>query len=634
MSREAAGTPGRWRRRIWALTAAAVALRLILLLGRGHYVAFDEGWYLLLGRSLWAGEGYRLTGLRHLVLSPLFPILAGGAGRLLDDPVWGGRIVAAVASGLLVVPCWSVFRRLAPERVAFLGSVLVATAPSLAPFVAPWWIGWDLWVGAEPLAHLLLYGGIALFLRARSRRGLLAWLGVGALFALGYLARPEVLLPFGILGLVTAVLAAARWLGELRRPRPLLAPLLMAAGFAVVALPYWIYLHDATGRWTLTGRGVRIRTPVVVGGDDARDGVTGRERPSAGEVIEGMLWRDVNEYVRRLYTLDASGTALASAYWGVKEHDAGDPPRPPPPEPDTALAGDTVAPEGEPAPSPERTAGPAPGEDEVPGVTAGEGEAEGRDAELPGGPVLYLRALAVGTPLYVWPFVLLGLLLPGERRPPEELLVGLPLALTSVLVAGLVAVDPRTQLFVVPLLLFYAARGVLRTGDLLEGPARARGVREGFVRAVLVGAVVVLFLGTHGRRLQLSLTLGSPHHVVGEANHRVGQVLREVVPADEAVMSWHPALALFARRDWRVLPLAGILDLVRYSRAVDTEYIVLSIFYPPRILEEEPADYLILRIPPSDEPPSRNLRIDLERRGEGWAVGVLRNAEAGEAGGS
>lgn len=594
----------RGRAPLLVLCALAVVLRLVLLLGRGEYVAFDEGWYLLLGQSLWEGEGYRLTGLRHVTLSPLFPVLAGGMGRLLGDPVWGGRVVAAVASGLLVLPCWSIFRRLAPERTAFLGCVLVATAPALAPFVAPWWIGWDLWVGAEPLAHLLLYGGIALFLRTHGRGSLLPWLGVGALFGLGYLARPEVVIPFGVLGVVIAASAALRWLGDVRRLRPLLLPLLMAAGFAGTALPYWMYLHDATGRWTLSGRGVSIPTPAVVRGRDSES--TGRR--STSDVIEGMLWRDVTGYVRRLYALDASGTALASSYWGVRSTAPGPPRRETPP--DTG------------APPPTTSTSEA---DSVAHAMPGDAEAAPDDADLPGSLTLYLRALEVGTPFYVWPFVLLGLVLPGGRHLRRELLVAAPLVATSALVAVLVATDPRTQLFLVPLLLFYAARGLLRTGDLLEGPARARGVRKGFVRALLVAAVILLFVGTHARRLQLSLTLGSPHHVVGEANHRVGEVLGELVPPDEAVMSWHPALALFAGRDWRVLPLAGILDLVRYSRAVETEYVVLSVFYPPRILEEEPANYLILRIPASEDPPSRNLQIDIEQRGEGWALGVLRS---------
>jgi len=62
--------PARSVRALTLLTVAAIALRLLMFLGRGDYVAFDEGWYLLLGRNLLNGDGYTLAGLRHTVLSP------------------------------------------------------------------------------------------------------------------------------------------------------------------------------------------------------------------------------------------------------------------------------------------------------------------------------------------------------------------------------------------------------------------------------------------------------------------------------------------------------------------------------------------------------------------------------------
>src|SRR5688500_10530290 len=188
------------RRPVLVLTLAAILLRLLMLLGRGHYVAFDEGWYLLLGRNLWSGAGYTLSGLDHVTLSPLFPILAGFVALLIDDIVWAGRLVAAVCAGLLVVPCWYLFRRLANERIATLGALFVAVAPALAAFTVPFWIGWELWVGAEPVLHLFLFIGMALALRAFDRP---AWGGAaacGAAFALAYLSRPEAIVVFALLG--------------------------------------------------------------------------------------------------------------------------------------------------------------------------------------------------------------------------------------------------------------------------------------------------------------------------------------------------------------------------------------------------------------------------------------------------
>ncbi|HEX6940633.1 MAG TPA: glycosyltransferase family 39 protein, partial [Longimicrobiales bacterium] len=236
-------------RALLALTAGAVLLRVLLFFGRGDFVAFDEGWYLLLGQSLWAGNGFRLTGLRHTALSPLFPVVAGGVAAVAGDPVWAGRTVAAVAGGLLVLPCWSLFRRLAGRRTAWLGCLVVAVMPSLSAFTVPYWVGWDLWMGPEPVYHLFVFTGFALALRGHDRSSPRDWALAGASFALAYLARPEAILIGGILGAVACGSAILR-----RSGRSTLQPLAFAIAFGVFAAPYWVYLHDALGRWALTGR--------------------------------------------------------------------------------------------------------------------------------------------------------------------------------------------------------------------------------------------------------------------------------------------------------------------------------------------------------------------------------------------
>jgi hypothetical protein len=333
------------------IAAGAVLLRIALLFGRGHYVAFDEGWYLLLGRSLWSGEGYALSGLRHVALSPLFPILSGGLGVLMGDSVWAGRLVAAVAAGLVTVPCWFLFHRLGGARAALVGAVFVALLPSLAPFVAPYWIGWDLWVGAEPLLHLLLFSGLALLVHAWEERSLVSATGCGVAFALAYLARPEAVGAFGAAGTVALVLAIVPWArgragrgtapltspGTSAGPRPSVPaqedaarvartrwasrPWCFAAcalAFVAVSAPYWLYLHDALGRWAVTGRWVSVAPSSRA---QARVQATGANR------IEDMLWRgDDAAYVRSLYALDASGTRLANGYWGVQPGGSGDKP--------------------------------------------------------------------------------------------------------------------------------------------------------------------------------------------------------------------------------------------------------------------------------------------------------------------
>ena len=595
---------------VWWVVTGAVLLRLALMLGRGDYVAFDEGWYLLLGQSLWSGNGYTLSGLPHVALSPLFPIVSGAVGLILGDAIWAGRLVAAVAAGLLVLPCWSIFRRLAGERVAYVGAVLVAVMPSLAPFVVPYWIGWDLWVGAEPLLHLFLFTGMALFLRAWESGSKAAAVGCGASFSLAYLARPEALGPFGtlaVLALGLGILQRARGSGPERtagekvtRParrslacrggnaRPV-SFILCAAAFVVVAGPYWLYLQEATGRWTITGRWVQVMP--------SRSSGPGASPARPANRIEDMLWRgDESAYVRALYSLDPSGTRLANGYWGVQPAGA---------------SGAAV---------PERAAEPSAS---APGTTPAEGTPE---TTVPSpAPDSWLRryatALGVAVPWYVWVFALPGVLvaMPG-RRLDLEALVAVPLAMTSVLIVRIVAIDPRTQLFIAPLVAFYAARGVLWVADTIN--ERLDGVRPGLAPKLVVGALTLALLTTSLADLTLSLTVGSPHHVVAEQNRAVGEAIREATPEDAAVVSFHPAIALFAERDWRVLPLEPMPRIVRYARTLPDPYLVLSVFYPPQVRPLEEPHYLVVPVPP-DTPDHDRWRIDVPTAGTILAFGRL-----------
>lgn len=581
---------------VW-LVAAAIVLRIIVFLGRGGYVAFDEGWYLLLGSNLMSGEGYNLSGLRHTVLSPLFPILAGALGTIAWDPVWAGRIVAAVFAGLLVWPCWHVFRRLGGEQVAWIACILIAAIPTLAPFAAPYWIGWDLWVGAEPLLHFFLFSGVAVTLRAYERASTLDWAAAGCLFALAYLARPEAVLVFGF---------AALWLGiaALRARNGLvLHGAAFVLAFALTATPYWLYLHDTLDRWALSGRVVQLpalRTAVPSGGQQQR----------ASSTIEVMLWEnDQRPYMLRLYGLDANGTGLSSSYWGVPRDGAGvteSAPRSGTPSYRSASEGAAPA-----ATSPASVHG---------------SPTEGRDSRVS----LYVRSLSVVVPWFVWPFVLIGLF--GRRLTWRlEVLIGVPFVLVSVAIARIVAVDPRTQLFNVPLVAYYTARGIQTLANAIDRRLPAGTIRRGFVARAVALVLVALFLATEFRWLYLGTTLGSPHHLVGSGNRTTGEALRTIVPPDEAVMSWHPAIALYARRDWRVLPHASFPDMVRYANSTGTEYVVLSVYYPsPLTIEQMPREYLVLHVPAGAAAAGAALRLEIVQGGPSYMLGrVYSEASSG-----
>ncbi|HSJ08452.1 MAG TPA: hypothetical protein VK928_01025, partial [Longimicrobiales bacterium] len=239
-------------------------------------------------------------------------------------------------------------------------------------------------------------------------------------------------------------------------------------------------------------------------------------------------------------------------------------------------------------------------------------------------PLLYVRALGRVAPPWVWLLFALGLLAIRRRRAAPHALLLAPVAVTSVLVAAVVAVDPRTQLVVVPLVAIYAALGTRVAGHYVRRMAQPGLLRRGFPTTVIAACVVAVLLGISARRLYLSLSVGSPHHIVGTANAEVGRALQSLVPDDQPVMSWHPAIALYARRDWRVLPAADFAGIVRYSAAIGSRYIVLSPYYPgPRLLGEESADYLVIDAPP-ETASAGQWTLELSRRDGSLMAGTLK----------
>src|SRR5690606_7176895 len=238
----------------------------------------------------------------------------------------------------------------------------------------------------------------------------------------------------------------------------------------------------------------------------------------------------------------------------------------------------------------------------------------------------------VVVPWYVWPFVGLGLF--GRRRDPHgELLVAVPVVLTSVAIARIVAADPRTQLFIVPLVLLFAARGIHRLGDGADGALAPDRLRPGFARRAVFAIVVAVFFATSLRWMYMGATLGSPHHLVGAANREVGSALQRRVPPDEPVMSWHPAIAIYADRDWRVLPLASLPEIVRYANAVGSEYIAFAPYYPgPRLLDDEPDLHVLLRVPAGTGPVTDGWQLRLEETGGPFVLATLHPDPTGTGG--
>jgi hypothetical protein len=197
------------------------------------------------------------------------------------------------------------------------------------------------------------------------------------------------------------------------------------------------------------------------------------------------------------------------------------------------------------------------------------------------------------------------------------------------MVARIVGADPRTQIILVPLAAFYAARGIWLIGSIIESRGAATGLRRGFIGMLGTAVLAVVLVSTLVYWTWMGWSMGSPHHTTGAANRQVGRELQAIVPVGRPIVSWHPAVALFADRDWRVLPYASLPQIVGYADAIDARHVVLSRYYPgSKLIEQLDRDHLILKVPLQAEA-ATGWRIDIERDDGRNAVGTLRLQTAG-----
>ncbi len=524
-------------RRALALVAlAALALRLVLLVARGDYVVYDEAYYLLLARSLRAAHGFTLNGLPHVALSPLQPVLVALLSATGLPDLWASRLLAAMCGALLVFPVAALARRAGGPGAGLVAAGLAAASPALMSFV-PFFPGqsWNLYFGSEPLFLLLAFGAVAAAMRAEQGPWYW-WAAAGAMAAGSYLTRAEGLVLAPVLFLVLALRLLAR------RER-----IVGWRGFAVAALvgaalcaPYLGYLRWALGRWALSGRVQAVQTetravPSAV--QNARSG---------GQVLEAFVWQgEPDPFLRALYALDPTGTRMASQYWGVRRA-----------VPAAPTAPDTGAKAGTPA--------------------SGTASAPAAGAAPPARRSAFgVWRAGLGTVVPWW----LGLLAVGglvlARR--ESLAWAVPLLACALVPSVLTYVEPRSLLPLAPLAAAYGAIAVVWIAAGV--PPRWRRHSAWLLPALTAGALAA----PAARDLVRAWPQTTPLQRVAAARRVVGEYLGRHLPLDGAVMSWHPAIAIWADRPWRVLPYDSFDRIARYAVGEGVAAIVFDRFEPSPI---------------------------------------------------
>ncbi len=538
------------RRPVIVIALLALALRVVLMALRGDYIVFDEGYYLLLARSLRAGHGYTLNGLPHVALSPLQPVIVALLSLTGIPDLWASRLLAAVCGAALVVPVAALAYRWFGRRGAIMAAAVTAVAPPLLTFL-PFFPGhgWNLYFGSEPLFLLLGTAALAVAALAFDTGKLWLWWVAGALCDLSFCTRLEGAVLGTALGI--SLIIGLRVAGK---PRRLVTLLVYCAG-AVVLVPYLLYLHGALGRWAISGRvqaassdetppPAAVSPPVPVpaqGGSDA---------------VQQFVWGgDTRALWQTLYALDGSETQMASQYWGVPKH------------PVVASAAPTVP----------------------------------RSPLSVSRFASFFRALLIVLPVTLFPWAIGGGALAQRRL--DLALWTLPAVATALLPALLAYPEPRALLMIVPVACALAGGAIASSVELVE-----RRVRPGAAKLVWIAALSLLLLPTALDAVN-SWRQDTPLQQVATARRVVGEYLGSHLQPADRIVSWHPAIAIWAQRDWRVLPYADMGPIVRYAKAQDARAIVLSRFEPSPI-PNPPRAFTTVLIDSSSIPPGPAMHLD------------------------
>ncbi len=274
---------------------AAFILRL-LLMPSNSVINGDGIYYVTLGQKLVSGD---LVGGISAYWSPLYSGFCGIFSLLFHDQEFAGRFVSAVAGSLVVIPTFCLIREFYGKTPAYIGSILLVLHPMLIKSSG--------WVMTESLYTLTFIWCILVFWLALSTRKLRRFFLTGSLFGAAFLVKPEAI---GFLGLVPLLVIAAACFGQrgtLRQYSVGYLPLLL--GFALLFLPYILFLHSKTGQWTISQK-IAVNLPAV-----DYEGELLKLTPSGKMTMKDRIWGDDYETE---YSSQATTQQAPSQAYGLK----------------------------------------------------------------------------------------------------------------------------------------------------------------------------------------------------------------------------------------------------------------------------------------------------------------------------
>ncbi len=230
--------------RLILVLLVAFAIRLLLAFFETE-VGVDSVHYILMGDNiahLKSFDTWNTTGGRW-ILPPALPLLIAIFRLIGFGLEWSGHLATVVAGTFLLLPIYWLTRHFHGELTARIATVIAAFYPIL--------VDYSVVILTENLFAAFVLMALVLIARAFAKDGK----PVQAFWSGFWLGLAFLTKTFGIFLLPFLLLSYMFGRGGHSKNKPMQMAGLALLGFLVLAVPYWIIIHQATGEWTIDGKG-------------------------------------------------------------------------------------------------------------------------------------------------------------------------------------------------------------------------------------------------------------------------------------------------------------------------------------------------------------------------------------------
>ncbi len=225
-----------------SILLVALVIRLYFLANFTYAINTEGAEYTRIAQNLVAGNGYVgiATEGNELMFPPLYPLLIAATSYIVGDFYHSAQCVSFFAGLILLLSVFGVARDLYGDKIGYLAVSIAALHPILVMLSTTTWI--------EGLYLSLMTAGIYFTNRCHYEGKWHQWGLAGGFLGLAYLCCPQaIVFPFFF---VFALLL----LGRSKKHMHLGKAALFMGVFALIALPYIVYLTTVTGTFHIEGK--------------------------------------------------------------------------------------------------------------------------------------------------------------------------------------------------------------------------------------------------------------------------------------------------------------------------------------------------------------------------------------------